>query len=879
MHSLWKESGCYALLRAAVTLIRDSRIYGAVAALAAWLGGLMRESRIFHLITDQRRSEPEGTLSQGIRAGLRRLQAKLWHILHLDRLLEGSVFLKTGFWCALPIVFAPLLPTMVILGLVLAGFASLILTLGCRQELRPVYSPVNKWVVLYALIYAFATCASVTFSGSLLVGMISVCFLLFYLVVITSIQSWSGLRRLILAMLLVGTIVALYGFWQYLHPGQFASAWLDTDMFSSITMRVYSTLANPNVLGTYFLLVIPFAAAMLLTAPGAGKKLAYAVILILLVLCLALTYSRGCYLGILFAALVFLILLDRRFLIPMVILLLLCPFILPDTILTRFTSIGDLSDSSTSYRVYIWMGALDMLKDYWFCGIGPGEAAFDLIYPSYAYSGITAPHAHSLYLQIMCETGVVGIAVFLGMIISFFRSLCSALKRETRKDVRIFQIAAIASVAGFLVEGATDYTFYNYRVTFLFWCVLGIGTLLTHADRLKRADLGGQDIWPADAEEARGPDAPRKIRVLNILSDTGIGGAGRCLLNYLKYCDRDRFEIAVLLPAGSALKPAAEALGAPVIEADIEGARSLDRKAIPALRGICAAADPDIIHTHGSMSGRIAARGSHAKLIYTRHSVFPVPDNMKHGPRHQANRLVNALYADSIIAVSPAAAENLTDSGVKAEKISIVMNGVEPLVPADAGTQAEWRSRLGLKPDDFVVGILARLEEYKGHTLLLEAAAVLRDEGYPIRVLIAGAGSYEDAIRAKIQELDLEDTVQLLGFTSQVAEFLSILDVQVNCSWGTEATSLSLLEGFSLGLPAVVSSYGGNPWLVADGENGLIFENRNAEALENCLRRLMDDRDLLADMSASARIVFKERFTGKIFAENIERIYQDALKK
>ena len=876
MDSLWKESGCCALYQAAAALIKNSRVYALAAALAAWLGGLLRESLIFHFFTDQRQSEPEGTLSQGIRAGLHCQQVKLWHALHLDRLLEGSIFLKTGFWCALPIVFAPLLPTMAVLGLVLAGFASLILTLGCRRELRPVYSPLNKWVVLYALIYAFATCASVTFSGSLLVGMISICFLLFYLVVITSIQSWSGLRRLIFAMLLAGTLVALYGFWQYLHPEQFASAWLDTDMFSSITMRVYSTLANPNVLGTYLLLIIPFAAAMMITASGVWKKLVYAGICAMLAVCLVLTYSRGCYLGILFAALVFLILLDRRFLIPMVILLLLCPFILPDTILTRFTSIGDMSDSSTSYRVYIWMGTLDMLKDYWFCGIGPGEAAFDLVYPSYAYSAITAPHSHSLYLQILCETGVVGFAAFLGMIVSFFRSMCSALKRETRRDVRIFQIAAIASVAGFLVEGATDYTFYNYRVTLLFWCILGIGTLLARADRLKRADLGGRDLWQ---EEPSAPDAPRKLRVLNILSDTNIGGAGRCLLNYLKYSDRAHVETAVVLPTGSVLKPAVEALGTPVIEADIEGDRSLDPAAVPVLRSICAAADPDIIHTHGSMSGRIAARGSHAKLIYTRHSAFPVPDNMKRGLRHQTNRLINALYADRIIAVSPATAENLTDSGIPAGRIEVVMNGVEPLVPADAETQAQWKSRLGLKPDDFVVGMLARLEEYKGHTLLLEAAAVLRDEGYPIRVLIAGAGSYEDAIRAKIQELQLEDTVQLLGFTSQVPEFLSILDVQVNCSWGTEATSLSLLEGFSLGVPAVVSSYGGNPWLVTDGENGLIFENRNAEALEDRLRRLMDDRDLLNDMSASARIVFKERYTGKIFAENIERIYRDVRKK
>lgn len=46
------------------------------------------------------------------------------------------------------------------------------------------------------------------------------------------------------------------------------------------------------------------------------------------------------------------------------------------------------------------MGTLAMLKDYWMCGIGPGDAAFNLVYPKYSYSGIVAPHAHNLFLQI-----------------------------------------------------------------------------------------------------------------------------------------------------------------------------------------------------------------------------------------------------------------------------------------------------------------------------------------------------------------------------------------------------------------------------------------------------------------------------------------------
>ena len=59
-----------------------------------------------------------------------------------------------------------------------------------------------------------------------------------------------------------------------------------------------------------------------------------------------------------------------------------------------------------------------------------------------------------------------------------------------------------------------------------------------------------------------------------------------------------------------------------------------------------------------------------------------------------------------------------------------------------------------------------------------------------------------------VVEEGVEDVMSLLGFRSDVAALLSILDVQLNVSYGTEATSMALLEGMSLGLPSIVSDYG-----------------------------------------------------------------------
>lgn len=207
-----------------------------------------------------------------------------------------------------------------------------------------------------------------------------------------------------------------------------------------------------------------------------------------------------------------------------------------------------------------------------------------------------------------------------------------------------------------------------------------------------------------------------------------------------------------------------------------------------------------------------------------------------------------------------------------------MMNGVAPVPRSSPEECQALRERCGVRPGEFVTGILARLEPYKGHLYILEAAKLLKDEGRQIKVLIAGTGGFESELRRAVDQMGLQEQVAFLGFVDQVGPLLSILDVQLNASYGTETSSLSILEGMSMGLPAVVSSYGGNPWLIDDGEDGLIFPNRDSAALAACLRRLMDEPDTLARMGRRASEIFRERFTGEIFAKNVEAVYLTALE-
>lgn len=63
-----------------------------------------------------------------------------------------------------------------------------------------------------------------------------------------------------------------------------------------------------------------------------------------------------------------------------------------------------------------------------------------------------------------------------------------------------------------------------------------------------------------------------------------------------------------------------------------------------------------------------------------------------------------------------------------------------------------------------------------------------------------------------------------------------------------------------------------------DGDNGLIFPSRDSQALAVCIARLMDRPEERARMGERAREVFRERFTGEIFAKNVEQVYLDILK-
>ncbi len=370
-----------------------------------------------------------------------------------------------------------------------------------------------------------------------------------------------------------------------------------------------------------------------------------------------------------------------------------------------------------------------------------------------------------------------------------------------------------------------------------------------------------------------------RIHLMHVISDTNIGGAGHHLLTYLRHYDRRRFNVEVVLPQGSLLYANVRALDVTVHTVDGIADTSSSVSGIRAFMRLFAQHRPHLLHTHGCLSARVAARIKRVPvLVYTRHSVFEPSRRQTTGAGLLFNTFVGNTFADGVIAVAEAAKRNLTQTGIRPDKIVVIYNGVDKLnrVSDDRLEAMRATLRAGDKP---VITIMARLEAIKGHRYFLEAAAKLKQRGIDAVYAIAGTGRESDNIAAYAKQFGISDDVRLLGFVKDTNALLCLTRVQVNASYGTEASSLSLLEGMSLGIPAVVSDYGGNPEVISDGVNGVVVPQHDADSMAAQLERLLIDADYYKALGDGAARTFDASFSAQHMTDAMESYYLKLCKK
>ncbi|MCG9884092.1 MAG: IctB family putative bicarbonate transporter [Cyanobacteria bacterium] len=317
-------------------------------------------------------------------------------------------------------------------------------------------------------------------------------YLLFFALMARVLRVPRWRSALIAVYLHVALVVSCYGLRQWFFGATALATWVDAESPLAKTTRVYSYLGNPNLLSSYLIPAVMLSLAALFAWRRPVAKLLAAVMLGVNGICLILTFSRGGWIGMLAGLTIAAIaLVDwwsvkfspfwRRWALPILLgggtAFLAIAITLVEPLRLRVGSIFALrGDSSNNFRLNVWLSVLEMIRDHPWLGIGPGNSAFNRIYPLYQRPRFTALSAYSVLLEVAVESGLVGLTAFLWLLMVIAHQGLSAMRRlrATHHPHGYWAIAAIASVGGLLGQGFVDTVWYRPQVNMLWWFSVAI---------------------------------------------------------------------------------------------------------------------------------------------------------------------------------------------------------------------------------------------------------------------------------------------------------------------------------------------------------------------------------------------------------------------
>lgn len=361
-------------------------------------------------------------------------------------------------------------------------------------------------------------------------------------------------------------------------------------------------------------------------------------------------------------------------------------------------------------------------------------------------------------------------------------------------------------------------------------------------------------------------------KVVHVISDKNIGGAGILLLGLLRHTDRERFAPLLVLPRGSQLLPRAKALGVPCFTLEWGGDKTLSLAAILPLFRLLWREKPDILHTNASLSARIAALPFLGMAKFdTKHCCFAPTARQTSPFARLCFRAFEELSGVHYIATARAVRDDLLARGSSGKRTRVICGGSERVLPLSHAEKAALRGALGIPEEAFVVGYAARVEKGKGHETMLAAARLLSGRK-DVFFLAVGGGSLLPALQKAAEECP---NLRFLGFREDIGRVMNLFDLNLNCSYLSETSSLSLSEGMSLGIPLIVTAIGGNPDMARGC--GLVVPPRDPRALADAILRLSHDKALYTRLSNMAKRRYAADYSAARMTKKIERFYLDRL--
>jgi glycosyltransferase involved in cell wall biosynthesis len=271
---------------------------------------------------------------------------------------------------------------------------------------------------------------------------------------------------------------------------------------------------------------------------------------------------------------------------------------------------------------------------------------------------------------------------------------------------------------------------------------------------------------------------------------------------------------------------------------------------------------PDLIldwqpkmHLYGAPAAMLA--GMSDRLIWWQHGI----------PQHEwVDRCATLLPALAVGCSSHASAHAQAELRPSRPTFVVMPGGQTPAASAGTALAAANGSPLRLPAGVPVIGLVGRLQPWKGQDRLLRAQALLRERGHEVHTVIVGGDAhglstdYASSLPALVSGLGLADAVTLTGQVDDAGPYIDQLDILVNAS-DPEPFGIVLLEGMSRGVPVVAVDSGGPREIVRPGRTGALARSGEPQALADAIEPLLRDPGLRRRLGEGGRERFAQEFT------------------
>jgi glycosyltransferase involved in cell wall biosynthesis len=379
-----------------------------------------------------------------------------------------------------------------------------------------------------------------------------------------------------------------------------------------------------------------------------------------------------------------------------------------------------------------------------------------------------------------------------------------------------------------------------------------------------------------------------KIKILHIHTRAVVGGSGTNTLLTMIGLPKDKYQVELACGSGGSLMQKAKRHNLALEKVPHLNNRInifYDLVALFELIFLIMRKDYQIVHTHNSKAGilgRLAANICRVPIIiHTQHSCVYKYGNLNYFQRNFFYFLekISARFTDKIIYISEALRREFINSGISQEHNSVtIYSGIEIEKFKTKINIEKKKEQLGLKSDDFIVGIVSRLEPGKGNEFIIKSIPKIIPVVPNIKFLFVGEGYLKGKLESLAISEGVKQKVIFLGLRDDVPELLHIFDIVCLASL-YEGMGRVLLEAQASGKPVVATKIGGITDIVKENETGILVKPRDIDALAQAIIRLAQNHTLRIQMSEQARRYVDWRFSSARMVEEIIKVYEELITK